>query len=106
MVDTLGFDVARRRSWLSRARTAGLPAVLVLLETPDEECRRRNAQRDRPLPARVLTGQLRRAREVAAEVVDEGWDMVVPVTADVSGDTHPRARGRPSCGGPHGIHRS
>ena len=84
VVDTLGFDVARRRSWLSRARTADLPAVLVLVETPDEECRRRNAQRDRPLPGRVLTGQLRRAREVAAEVVDEGWDMVFPVTARVA----------------------
>jgi alkanesulfonate monooxygenase SsuD/methylene tetrahydromethanopterin reductase-like flavin-dependent oxidoreductase (luciferase family)/predicted kinase len=84
VVDTLGFDVGRRRGWVSRARTAGLPAVLVVLETPDDECRRRNARRDRPLPARALAGQLRRSREVVAEVADEGWDLVVPVTGDAS----------------------
>ena len=84
VVDTLGFDVSRRRSWLSQARAVGLPAVLVTLETPDEECRRRNGQRDRPLPAQVLTGQLRRRRAVVAEVADEGWDVVVPVTADAA----------------------
>ena len=82
VVDTLGFDVARRRGWLAAARAAGLPAVLVLLETPDEECRRRNAARDRPLPARVLVGQLARRRLVADEVADEGWDLVLPVTSD------------------------
>ena len=80
VVDTLGFDVARRLGWLARARAVGIPAALVLLDTPDEECRRRNAHRDRPLPARVLAAQLRRRREVESEVVDEGWDVVVPVT--------------------------
>jgi alkanesulfonate monooxygenase SsuD/methylene tetrahydromethanopterin reductase-like flavin-dependent oxidoreductase (luciferase family)/predicted kinase len=82
VVDTLGFDVPRRLGWLARARAVGLPAVLVLLETPDEECRRRNTGRDRPVPARVLAGQLRRAHEVAAEVGDEGWDLVVTVRSD------------------------
>jgi alkanesulfonate monooxygenase SsuD/methylene tetrahydromethanopterin reductase-like flavin-dependent oxidoreductase (luciferase family)/predicted kinase len=82
VVDTLGFDAARRRGWLAGARAAGLPAVLVRLETPDEECRRRNAGRDRPLPAKVLAGQLARARAVADEVADEGWDLVMPVTSD------------------------
>ena len=80
VVDTLGFDVARRRGWLSRARDAGMPAVAVVLETPEEECRRRNARRDRPVPAPALAGQLRRARTVATEVAAEGWDLVVPVT--------------------------
>ena len=84
VVDTLGFDEGRRRDWLAAARAAGLPAVLVLLETSDDECRRRNAARDRPLPARVLTGQLARLRAVTSEVVDEGWDLVVPVTSDPS----------------------
>src|SRR4249919_3739980 len=84
VVDTLGFDVARRRGWLAAARAAGLPAVLVLLETPDEECRRRNAARDRPLPAPVLAGQLARRRAVALEVAHEEWDLVLPVTSDPS----------------------
>ena len=80
VVDTLGFDVARRRGWLSRARDAGIPAVAVVLETGDQECRRRNARRDRPVPAPALAGQLRRARAVADEIAGEGWDLVVPVT--------------------------
>lgn len=84
VVDTLGFDADRRRRWLAQARTVGLPTVLVLLDTPDEECRRRNAARDRPLPARVLAGQLQRRRTVAAEVADEGWDLVVAVAPDSS----------------------
>jgi alkanesulfonate monooxygenase SsuD/methylene tetrahydromethanopterin reductase-like flavin-dependent oxidoreductase (luciferase family)/predicted kinase len=84
VVDTLGFDVARRRGWLAAARTRGLPAVLVLLETADEECRRRNAARDRPLPAPVLAGQLARRRAVALEVAHEEWDLVLPVTSDPS----------------------
>ena len=91
VVDTLGFDAGRRRGWLAAARAAGLPAVLVQLDTPDEECRRRNAARDRPLPARVLAGQLARRRAVADEVADEAWDLVLPVTSDVSPATPPPA---------------
>ena len=59
VVDTLGLDPARRQAWLAAARAAGLPAVAVLLDTPDAECRRRNAARDRPVPAPALAGQLR-----------------------------------------------
>lgn len=82
VVDTLGLDAGRRRRWLSAARAAGLAAVVVHLETPDEVCRRRNAERDRPVPARALAEQLRRGRDVVAGLVDEGWDLVVPVTVD------------------------
>ena len=34
VVDTLGFDVGRRRGWLDRAHAAGLPASIVLFDTP------------------------------------------------------------------------
>lgn len=84
VVDTLGLDSGLRRAWLSRSRAAGLPAVAVVLTTPDGECRRRNAARDRPVPAPALDRQLRRVREVTAEVADEGWDEVV--TVDTSAD--------------------
>ena len=53
-----------------------LPAVAVLFPTPDAECRRRNAERDRPVPAPVLAGQLKRMRSVADELAAEGWDVV------------------------------
>ncbi|MDT0187884.1 LLM class flavin-dependent oxidoreductase [Microbacterium sp. ARD31] len=82
VVDTLGLDAVRRRAWLAAARTAGLPAVAVLLDTPDAECRRRNTARDRPVPAPALAGQLRSVREVGALLDAEGWDLVVRVAVE------------------------
>ncbi|MFC6285206.1 LLM class flavin-dependent oxidoreductase [Nocardioides sp. GCM10027113] len=76
VVDTLGTDAARRARWRDLARAAGLPAVAVVLDTPDAECRRRNAGRDRPVPAATLTAQLRRHREVVESLRDEGWDAI------------------------------
>ncbi|HRD61181.1 MAG TPA: LLM class flavin-dependent oxidoreductase, partial [Nocardioides sp.] len=82
VVDTLGSDDERRRSWLSRARATGLPAVLVVLDTPDAECRRRNAARDRPVPAPVLSAQLERHRALVPRLAEEGWDVVHTVAED------------------------
>jgi alkanesulfonate monooxygenase SsuD/methylene tetrahydromethanopterin reductase-like flavin-dependent oxidoreductase (luciferase family)/predicted kinase len=76
VIDTLGLDEARRTAWRDAARDAGLPAVAVLLDTPGEECRRRNAERDRPVPAPVLTEQLRRAAAARDHLAAEGWDHV------------------------------
>jgi len=76
VVDTLGLDPARRRAQLEAARQAGLPAVAVLFDTDPALCRRRNAQRDRSVPAPVLDGQLRRMPAVPAELGAEGWDLV------------------------------
>jgi alkanesulfonate monooxygenase SsuD/methylene tetrahydromethanopterin reductase-like flavin-dependent oxidoreductase (luciferase family)/predicted kinase len=80
VVDTLGLDTARRAAWRDAARAAGLPAVAVVLDTPGDECRRRNSQRDRPVPARVLTEQVRRVAAVAAGLDAEGWDRVEVVS--------------------------
>ncbi|WP_322936309.1 LLM class flavin-dependent oxidoreductase [Nocardioides bizhenqiangii] len=77
VVDTLGLDAGRRTSWLALARQAGLPAVAVVLATPEADCRRRNAARDVPVPAPALAGQLRRMRTVAEELATEGWEVVV-----------------------------
>ncbi len=79
VVDTLGLDPARRSGWLGQARQHGIPAVAVLLDTPDAVCRQRNSRRDRPVPAPVLLTQLRRMRSVAAELAAEGWDDVITV---------------------------
>ncbi len=85
VVDTLGLDAARRTAWRDAARAAGLPAVAVALDTPGEECRRRNAERDRPVPAKVLADQVRRApRAVSAGLDAEGWDHVEVVSWDSS----------------------
>jgi alkanesulfonate monooxygenase SsuD/methylene tetrahydromethanopterin reductase-like flavin-dependent oxidoreductase (luciferase family)/predicted kinase len=91
VVDTLGLDPARRAGWAAVARAAGLPMVAVVFDTPAAVCRERNASRDRPVPAGVLAAQLRRVREVRAELEGEGWDLRVvssaerpPVTAPVA----------------------
>ena len=81
VVDTLGLDATKRQAWLVTARAAGLPAVAVLLDTPEAECRRRNAARDRPVPAPVLAAQLRTVRDVRPVLEAEGWDLVLSVEA-------------------------
>ena len=59
VIDTLGLDGARRRAWLEAAKRAGLPCVAVTFDAPAEQCRARNRARARPVPAAVLTAQLR-----------------------------------------------
>jgi alkanesulfonate monooxygenase SsuD/methylene tetrahydromethanopterin reductase-like flavin-dependent oxidoreductase (luciferase family)/predicted kinase len=76
VIDTLGTDEPRRLAWLARAREVRLPAVAVVMDAPDTECRRRNAERDRPVPASTLAGQLRRHRELVERLPGEGWDVV------------------------------
>jgi alkanesulfonate monooxygenase SsuD/methylene tetrahydromethanopterin reductase-like flavin-dependent oxidoreductase (luciferase family)/predicted kinase len=81
VVDTLGLDAERRIAWRDAARAAGLPAVAVLVDTPGDECRRRNALRDRPVPASVLNEQVRRAAAVRDGLHSEGWDHLEIVSA-------------------------
>jgi alkanesulfonate monooxygenase SsuD/methylene tetrahydromethanopterin reductase-like flavin-dependent oxidoreductase (luciferase family)/predicted kinase len=77
VVDTLGLDPARRQGYLALARSSGMPAVAVLLDTDPAECRRRNRARGPgSVPAPVLTGQLRRMRAAVTEIPGEGWDLV------------------------------
>ena len=76
VVDTLGLDQARRLAQLELARQAGLPAVAVLFPTPAAECKRRNRERSRPVPAAVLDGQLRRMAAAAGEIAAEGWTVL------------------------------
>lgn len=91
VVDTLGLDADRRQALRERARAAGLPAVLVVLDTEPRLCRARNADRDRPVPADVLTGQLRRVRALLARIGDEGWDRVLVVRTEATAGPAPAA---------------
>ncbi|WP_148613184.1 LLM class flavin-dependent oxidoreductase [Nocardioides rubriscoriae] len=79
VVDTLGTDADRRRRWLGLARDAGLACVVVVVDTPVAEARRRNGLRDRSVPAAVLAQQHRRHAQVVPALADEGWDLVVTV---------------------------
>ncbi len=81
VVDTLGLDPQRRRGYLAIARAHAVPAVAVLVDAPPALARKRNAARDRPVPADTLRAQLRRAAQVRDELAAEGWDQVLVVTA-------------------------
>jgi alkanesulfonate monooxygenase SsuD/methylene tetrahydromethanopterin reductase-like flavin-dependent oxidoreductase (luciferase family) len=81
VVDTLGLEASRRRTWRELARQAGLPAVAVLFDTEPALCRQRNRSRSRSVPAAVLDAQLRRLPDVAAQLASEGWDAVVSPSA-------------------------
>lgn len=83
VVDTLGTDTPRRRTWRDLARSVGLPAVAVVFDVDAAECRRRNRLRDVPVPAPALDAQLHRMRDVAAALAGEGWDVVVRAASDV-----------------------
>jgi alkanesulfonate monooxygenase SsuD/methylene tetrahydromethanopterin reductase-like flavin-dependent oxidoreductase (luciferase family)/predicted kinase len=89
VVDTLGLDSDRRIAWRDAARAAGLPAVAVILDTPGDECRRRNALRDRPVPASALAEQVRRSADVRDVLAEEGWDLVEVVTLDSGLENEP-----------------
>jgi alkanesulfonate monooxygenase SsuD/methylene tetrahydromethanopterin reductase-like flavin-dependent oxidoreductase (luciferase family)/predicted kinase len=89
VIDTLGLDAERRLAWRDAARAAGLPAAVVLLDTPGDECRRRNARRDRPVPAPVLAEQVRRVAALRDHLPAESWDHV----EIVSGSDRPPAEG-------------
>jgi alkanesulfonate monooxygenase SsuD/methylene tetrahydromethanopterin reductase-like flavin-dependent oxidoreductase (luciferase family)/predicted kinase len=91
VVDTLGFDVERRRSWVAAAQAARLPAVAVVFDAPAALCRQRNAVRDRPVPAPVLAAQLRRMADVHAELGDEGWTAVVTADSSIEASHSPGA---------------
>ncbi len=89
VIDTLGLDPERRAFYLRQARAAGLPAVLVIMNTPAALCRQRNRDRDRPVPAPVITEQLRRVRSMINIVADEGWDEVLIIDSPVDAPVQP-----------------
>ncbi|HEU5416116.1 MAG TPA: LLM class flavin-dependent oxidoreductase [Streptosporangiaceae bacterium] len=103
VIDTLGLDPARRRGYLDMARQSGLPAVVVIFETPAAVCRERNRASVLPVPAAVLDAQLRRMRDVPAEIAAEEWDAILAAgTARIEPAHSARASQRPAGPGPAG----
>jgi alkanesulfonate monooxygenase SsuD/methylene tetrahydromethanopterin reductase-like flavin-dependent oxidoreductase (luciferase family)/predicted kinase len=104
VVDTLGLDPAARAALIAQGTAAGMPCVAVLFDTKPEVCRARNAQRDRPVPARALDQQLARAAAVEAELRSEPWAAVMVLDGGPSGDDEtladrvPRAAATPGSG--------
>jgi alkanesulfonate monooxygenase SsuD/methylene tetrahydromethanopterin reductase-like flavin-dependent oxidoreductase (luciferase family)/predicted kinase len=82
VIDTLGLDPQRRADYRRLARAAGLPAVLVIMNTAAALCRERSRRRDRPVPAPVLTDQLRKISRLVQSADAEGWDQVLIIDQD------------------------
>ena len=76
VVDSLGLDRSRRRRWLEAAARHGRPGHVVVFDIGERECRRRNRGRDRPVPPKVLSGQLRRFGDARDELADDGADHI------------------------------
>jgi F420-dependent oxidoreductase-like protein len=72
VVDTLGLDEERRARWIALAHRHGMTCHAVVFETPAELCRSRNRGRDRPVPPKVLAGQLRTFAELMDTIAATG----------------------------------
>jgi alkanesulfonate monooxygenase SsuD/methylene tetrahydromethanopterin reductase-like flavin-dependent oxidoreductase (luciferase family)/predicted kinase len=78
VIDTLGLDVSKRRSWLEAANRWQVPCVAVTFDVPPAECRARNRRRARPLPASALAAQLRSWAGARDQLAAEGFYAVMP----------------------------
>lgn len=101
VIDTLGFDDDARIRWVERAHQAGMTAHAILFDTPDEVCRERNANRERPIPKSALQRQLSRFRQVAPKIAHEPFDgahdagtAVAVVAPQVAVASRPRSTAR------------
>lgn len=82
VIDTLGLDPVRRAGYLRLAQATGLRSVLMIMDTAPALCRQRNRLRDRPVPAGVLTEQLRKVKGVITGLDDEDWDHVMIISEE------------------------
>ena len=73
VVDTLGLDADQRAGHRQMAADHDIPCYAIGFDTPGKVCRERNKTRTRPVPARVLTGQIKRWDAVKTELSDEGF---------------------------------
>ena len=76
VIDSTALESERRQSYIAAARRARVPVFAIVFDTSDEVCRARNRERDQPVPAKVLKGQLQAAAALAATIGDEGFDRV------------------------------
>ncbi len=77
VIDTTGLDPAGRARWRDLARTHRMACVAVAVDTSAAQCRARNRARAHPVPAAVLTTQLREWPAVRDALRGEGFDDVL-----------------------------
>ena len=77
VIDTLGFDADRRARWLALAHEHDVHPVVVTFDVTAVECKRRNAEREKRVPARVIDQQVRTFAEVQRGLATEGFVEVL-----------------------------
>jgi F420-dependent oxidoreductase-like protein len=80
VIDTLGLDAARRSQWVALARRHDLPSVCVVFDTTVAESRARNRERNKVVPDRVVSQQLRQLREQRPNLAHDGYHVVLEPT--------------------------
>lgn len=76
VVDSLALDADRRRGYVDTARRHGVDCFAVAFDVPATTCRQRNRQRDRPVPSKVLSAQLRTWAQVRDQLDADGFAHV------------------------------
>jgi len=83
VIDSTALEAERRTTYRSAAREANVPVFAIVFDTPDDVCRARNKERNQPVPAKILKGQLEAATALRDVIDAEGFDDVhvaAPVT--------------------------
>lgn len=76
VIDSTALEAERRGSYRAAAKKAGVPVFAIVFDTSDDLCRARNKERDQPVPAKILKGQLETAAAVRDAIETEGFDGV------------------------------
>jgi len=76
VIDSTALEADRRGAYRDAAAKANVPVVAIVFDTDDDVCRARNKQRDQPVPAKILKGQLEAAGALRESIADEGFDGV------------------------------
>ena len=80
VIDSLGLNAQDRASWVTAANAADMPAYAVAFHTEPRLCRSRNKERDRPVPAKVLTNQIAQFAATHPQLAEEGFTAVIDAT--------------------------
>ncbi|MFQ5967254.1 MAG: TIGR03560 family F420-dependent LLM class oxidoreductase [Acidimicrobiia bacterium] len=82
VIDTTGLDVDSREKYRELARASGLPCYSVAFDVPRKELETRNRARERPIPQRVLTAQIKAWQKTRKLLEQEAFaDVLTPEPA-------------------------
>lgn len=85
VIDATNVTPEARRQWTKLAVEHDVPSMAVWMDTPMEECIRRQQMRERVVPEHVIERQTKAVEGIEERLLDEPWSAVVRLTptADV-----------------------